>query len=117
MKRDVIAIGFEALLALTADRLERLVVYLTSRDRRHKVVEQTDQAPRDASLRLTALAEQHNILSREDGALDLRNNRFVISNDAWKQRLALAKLIDQILAQLGLDRQRLIAGFAQFPDG
>ena len=59
---DGVAVVRDAILARRADRLEGIIVDLTSGDRRHLGIEELDQPPRDPGLRLSPLAEKDDVL-------------------------------------------------------
>ena len=112
----VVALVAQLLLALRAYGVERVAIQLATRHSRNRVVHQIHHVPNEAGLRLPALAKQDDVLPREDGVLQLRNHRVVEPHDARKQRLTLADAPYQILANLRLDRQNLVAGFSQVAD-
>src|SRR5262245_4601147 len=80
---------------------------LTARYHGNFRVEQIDQAPQDAALRLSAQSEQDEVVAREDRVDQLRNDGVVVADDAGKQRVAGLQLADQVVADLLLDRTHL----------
>ena len=67
------------------DRVERIVVELGAGEVRQPRVEQADEAPRDAALGLPALAEQDDVLARQDRVLELRQDGLVVAEDARQE--------------------------------
>ena len=112
-----IAVVRDAVLARGADRLERVVVDLAARDRRRDRVEKLDELAREACLRLSALAEEDDVLTRKDGVLDLRDHRRVVANDPLEERALLRQRGDEVRAELLLHRTAPVAGLAQRADG
>src|ERR1039457_6157787 len=103
--------------AAAADRLIGIVIDLAPGDCRDGIVEELDQRPDEARLRLAALTEQHHVLPREDGILDLRDDRIVVSADAAEQLLVVGELANQVAAQLGPDGQDAVFRTTQLTDG
>ena len=99
-----VAVDDDARTAGGANRFERIVVNLASRDDRQVLVEQRRQRAQDAALRLTAEAEQNEIVPRQDGVDELRDHGLVVTDDAGKQRLAAPQLSDQVVANFVLHR-------------
>ena len=97
--------------------VERIVVDLAAGDCGHLLVQQIDQAARDARLGLAALAEEHDVLPGEDGVLDLRDDGLFIADDAGEDVFARAHLANQVLAHLLLDGEHPVAALAELADG
>src|SRR5208283_675116 len=74
-------------LAAAADGRVGVVVDLAAGDVRQFGIEQRGQGAQDAALRLPAQAEQDEVVAREDGVDDLRDDRVVVTDDAGKNRL------------------------------
>ena len=102
--RQVVALPGHARAAGAAQRRQRIVVDLAARHDRDLVVEQIDQAAQDAALGLAAQSEQDEVVPREDGVDELRDDRLVVADDAREQLLARLQLADQVVADLLLDR-------------
>ena len=115
--RRVVALLGDARLARLAERREGVVVDLAAGDGGRLLVEQVDQAARDARLGLAALAQQDDILPREDGVLDLRQDGLFVADDAGEDLFAVAHLAHQVLAHLLLDGKYLVAALAQLAEG
>ena len=77
---------------------------LAAGDDRQMLVEQRHERAQDAALRLTAQAEQNEVVTRENRVDQLRNDRFVVADDAGEQRLAAAELCDEVVADFVLHR-------------
>ena len=77
------------------------------------LVQQVDERADEAGLRLAALAQEDDVLAGEDRVLELRDHRLFITEDAGKQLLAFAHLLDQIASHLLLDGLDLVTGAAQ----
>jgi hypothetical protein len=96
------------------DRRERVVVHLAAGDDRHRLVEKADERAQDARLRLTAQAEQDEVVSRQDRVDDLRHDRLLIADHAGEERAAAGEAREQVLAHLVLDRPRGAVGSAEW---
>ena len=103
--RQVGALGGGARPAGGAQRRQRIVVDLAPRHDGDDLVEQPRQAAQQAGLRLAAEAEQDEVVFREEGVHQLRNDGLVVADDAGKERLAALELRDQIGAEFVLDRR------------
>src|SRR2546425_11825316 len=80
--RRAVAVLRDQLAAVLGDRIERIVVDLAPRDDRDLLVEQRDELAQNTALRLTAQAEQNEVVAREDRVDELRQNCFLVPNDA-----------------------------------
>ena len=107
--RDRHAVAFlrHARAARRAERLQRVVVNLAAGHDRDPFVEQIGQAAQDPALGLSAKAEQDEVVARQDGVDELRDDGFVEPDDAGEQRLAGLQLPHEIVANFLLDRARL----------
>ena len=83
---------------------DRVVVDLDAGEDGHPLVEQLGQQPEDARLGLAAQAEEEQVVLREDGVDDLRDDRVAVADDAGEQLFAGLELADDVAAQLVLDR-------------
>ncbi len=90
---------------------------LAARHDRNLRVEQIDEAAQDAALRLTAKAEQNEIVTRQHRVDELWNDRFVVSDDSREQLFAGLQLLHQVVADLLFDRTRPELRRAQFAEG
>ena len=93
--------------ARAADRSERIVVNFAAGDDRQMLVEQIDEAAQDAALRLTAQAEQDEVVPRQDRVDELRDDGVLVADDAGEERVAGLQLVNEVVANLLLDRSAL----------
>src|SRR5262249_33131472 len=91
----------------------RVVVDLAAGDDGSPLVEQPDERADQPCLALAALAQQHQVMSREQRAFDFRRDGLVEADDAGKGRLACREAGDQVGADLSLDASVNVAGRAQ----
>src|SRR5262249_1181252 len=99
------------------DRSKRIVVDFGARDDRNTFIEQFGEQTDDAALCLSAQTKQDDVMPRQNGVDQLRDNRVLVTDDAGKQFLAVAQLFDQIEAQLVCDRKGLMPGRPEFAKG
>src|SRR5205085_11868778 len=113
---DVVALLIEAHAARARDWMKRVLVEFAAGDHRDRLVEQAGQAADHPRLRLSALAEEDDVLATQDRVLELRHHRLFVAEDAVEDWPALADARDQILAPLLLDRLHVVAGLFQFTE-
>ena len=109
------------LAAAAADRSVGIVVNLAARDVRHLRIEQRRQRAQNAALRLSAQAEQNEVVAREDGVHDLRALPCRRSRRCPERSGSPPAARHQVLAQLvfypprhrGAFRERTLAQLAQ----
>ena len=94
-RRGVAALRDQVAAAL-AERPIGIVANLAAGDVGHLLVEQGGERAQDAALRLSAKAEQDEVLPRENGVHDLRNHRVFKADDAGKERLARLQTGDEV---------------------
>jgi hypothetical protein len=99
--------------AADADGGVRVVVDLAAAHHGGPLVEQADEGADEARLALAALAEEHQVVPREQGALDLGDHGVVVPEDARERVLAGRQRGDEVAADLGLDGAVLVAALAQ----
>ena len=87
-----------------------VVVDLGPGDDRQPLVEQGDERPDHAGLRLAALAQEDHVVAGQEGVLELGQDGVVVAEHAGEQGLAGADLGDGVAAQLLLDGHGLPAG-------
>ena len=75
-----------------------------SGNHRHPLVEQRRQRAQDARLGLAAQAEQDEVVPRQHGIHQLRDDRVVVADDAGEQRVFPPQVFRQVLAHLVSDR-------------
>ena len=75
--RGVRPLGCHEVDPVTRDRCERVVADLRAGDDGQPFVEQVHEGPGDPGLRLPPLAEQDQVVARQQGVLELRQDRLV----------------------------------------
>ena len=113
---EPVALGLDARPARVRDRLERTLVELAAGDNRHPFVEQARQSADHPRLRLAALSEKDDVLSREDCVLELGYHGLFVSVDSVEERLSFADARDQVAAHLFLDGALLVPGLLELPE-
>src|SRR5439155_21670643 len=73
---------------------------------RHPLVEETDELAHDARLRLAALAEEDDVVTREQRVRELRKNSVVESDHTVDKRFAFGERARRVGPDLFLDRLR-----------
>ena len=104
-------------LAAGAHRRVGVVVDLAAVDDRGPLVEQRDEGADEARLALAALAEEYEVVSGKQGALQGRQHGRVEADDAGEAGLAAAHLGEEVLADLGAHGAVLVSGGAQGAEG
>ncbi len=117
LDRQIVAEFPHALPRGGQDRLERALVEVAAGDRRRVLVQEAGQGAQDARFRLTAQAEQDEVVSREDRVDDPRQDRLVVADDAGKQRLVRAQEGEQVGTHLLLDGAGAVAGGRELAEG
>src|SRR5262249_4465406 len=117
LDRSVLApLGDEETGVLRHGRV-RVVVDLAAGDRGRPLVEEADERPDDARLRLAPLAEEDHVVAGEQRVLELRQHRVVEPDDAVHERLAGGDAGQRVRPDLLLDRPRLPAAGSQLTKG
>ena len=98
---------------LVQQRRERVLVELRALHRGDVLVEQRHQRPGQAGLGLAALTQEHDVLAREDGVLDGRDDRVLVAHDTREEHPAVRQPRHQVVAQLLLHGARPVAGGTQ----
>src|ERR1017187_6127600 len=94
-----------------------VVVDLAAGDRRDGIVEEGAEASEQAGLGLAALAEEDEVLAGEDGVLELRDDRFLVAEDALEEGVAGGEAAGQVAAQLRAHGPDAVLGATQLADG
>ena len=81
----------------------RIVVDFTTLHVRGKLVEQRGELPDEACFGLAAQTQKDEIVAGKNGVDYLRDDRIVVSQNAWKQGIAPLNLTDEIAAEFVLD--------------
>ncbi len=93
----VVALLLHQRPALAANRVVGIVANLAPGDVRHRFVQQRGQQADDARLGLPAQPQQNEVVPRQQRVHDLRDNGFLKTDDARKQRLFALQLTNQVL--------------------
>src|SRR6266516_5216568 len=92
--------------AAAANRRIGIIVNLASGDVWHLRIKQSCQRTKHAALRLSAQSQKNEIVPRENGVNDLRNDGVFVDNNSAKNGLALTEPGDEFVAQFILDPAR-----------
>ena len=104
---------FDHQAASLTNRRVRIVVDLAAFDRRRSLVEQPYKLTQDPALSLSPKSKQDEVVTRQQRIDNLRNNRIVVTNDAWKYNFTPIEPGSQVLAQFVFDRSMTSARFAE----
>ncbi len=99
------------------DRGQRIVVHLAAGEDRDLGVEERRELAQDPRLRLAPQTEKDEVVAREQGVGDRRNDRAVVADDAGEEVLLRGQLAPQIGADLRPYRARAIAGALELAEG
>src|SRR5215217_3376637 len=117
IERGHLTILRQRLPPISGDRAQWVVVHFGTGDDWYALIEQISQQANDAALCLPAKAKQNDVMPRQNGVNQLRNNGVLVAHDAGKQLLAAAQFSYEIATQLILDREGLIPGRPEFAKG
>src|SRR5690606_20820522 len=112
----VVALLLEQQSALLGDGVEGVVVHLRAGQHRDLGVEQIDELAEDSALGLPAEPQEDEVVPRENGVDERRHHGVLVPDDAGQDRLPRPEALDQVLAQLLLDRARTISGSTELTD-
>jgi hypothetical protein len=115
--RQRVAVGLDEADGGGGDRRQRVLAELGARDDRGPLVEQSDERAQQAGLALAALAEQHDVVPGDEGALELRQHRVVEAVQAGPRVLPRRQQREQVGADLRLHRARPVVGRPELPEG
>src|SRR5439155_10787029 len=113
---DGVAVIGDPVPARGADRLERIVIDLAAGDGRQQRIEERDERAGDPGLRLTALAQEDDVLAGEDRVLDLGDDRLLVADDAVEQRGLARERDHEVGPKLLLHGPAPISALAERPD-
>ena len=99
------------------DRGVGVLAELGARDDRGPLVEQADERAQQPGLALAALAEQHDVVAREQGPLQLGEHGALEADDARPRVAPRLQRGDQVVADLVLDATLDVAGRAERAQG
>ena len=97
-----VTVGRNALAPVGGERRQGVVVDFAPGNDRNGLVQERRQGPENPRLRLTAQAEQDEIVPGQNRVDDLRDDGLFVANDPRKQWFPLTELGDQILAHFVL---------------
>src|SRR5258708_5867556 len=100
---SIVAVTGDSFAARAANGLERIVVDFATRYYRHLRIEQVDEGAQNTALGLASQAKENEIVSREQGIDNLRDDGVLVAVYAGEERLALFDRPKQIAAQLILN--------------
>ena len=96
----VVALLFNQVLAVAADRPVRVIVDLASRDVGQLLVQQRRQHADDARLRLPAQPQQNEVVPRQQRVDDVRHHCLLKTDNAREQGFLLLQLANEVLTNL-----------------
>ena len=102
---------------LRRDRRVRVLAELRPRDHRRPFVEQAGQRAQQSGLALTAFAEQHHVVARDQRPLELRKHGVLEAEDSGPYLAALGQRGQQVLPDFLFDAPLAMAGGTQLADG
>ncbi|CAB4743628.1 unannotated protein [freshwater metagenome] len=103
--------------AARAYRHRRVVIDLAPGHHRRPLVEKIHEGADEAGLALAALAEEHDVVAGEQCPFDLRAHRLIEADDAREGVVAIGEALDEVRANLILDRAMGVAGGAKGAEG
>src|ERR1700730_4729742 len=110
-----VAVALQCLPSEGGYWLKRIVVNFRTGNYRKAFIQQFGQLADYPAFRLAAQAEQNEVVSRQDGVDQLRDNGVVVANDPGKKFFPRAQFRDQVCTQLVFDRARTIPTIFQLP--
>ena len=117
LDRQLVAVLLRAAPRLGRDRIVGVLAELGAGDHRRPLVEQADQRAEQPGLALAALAEEDDVVSGDQRALELRDHGVVEAVHPRPRVLARGELGQQVVAQLGAQRLLGVAGLAELAEG
>jgi hypothetical protein len=99
----MVAFGGDFLAAGAADGVQRVVVDFAASDDRDFWIEELSQSAKDAALGLAAKAKENEVVAREQGVDDLRDDGIFVAVNSGEKRLVLFDHAQKVLAHFGLD--------------
>src|SRR2546430_681397 len=114
---DAVTLSSHSVPAGAADRRVWIVIDLAAVDHRDFRIEQAGQRSDQPALGLATLAQEDDVLARQDGVLDLGNDGSLEADDAGEELLARLDLADQVLAHLLLDRKDTVLTLSKLGEG
>src|SRR4029077_3643278 len=111
-----VTFGRDQITAASADRTERMIVHLAAGDGRDGLVKEVDDRANEPGLRLAALAQEDQIVPREDAPFETGQDRVVESEDPREELLAELEPVEEVGAELLLDGAVRIPGGPEFAE-
>ena len=102
---------------LRGDRGVRVLAQLGAVDDGRPLVEQADDGTQEAGLALAALAEQHDVVTGDQGAFELREHGRAEPDDAGPGIAPLAEGGEEVRADLVLHSAQFVTGRAERAEG
>ena len=99
----VVALRGQSCPAGGADRVQGVVVDLAAGHHRDVIVEERHQCAQQAGFGLPAQTEQDEVMARQQGVDELRNDRVVVADDAGEERPPGAQPGDEIVPDFFVD--------------
>ncbi|MPM52677.1 hypothetical protein SDC9_99437 [bioreactor metagenome] len=116
LDRQVVAQLGGAAAPLRADRFVRVLAELGAGDHRGPLVEQPDEGPQQPGLALAALAEQDDVVARDEGALQLGEHRVAEAVQARPRVLTPAEHAEEVVADLLTHTPQPVPAGTQFAE-
>jgi hypothetical protein len=115
--RRVVALLGHEIPGRLGDRVVGVVVDLAAGHHRRPLVEQVDQGPDDAGLGLPPFPEEDHVVPGQQGVLELREHRVLVTQEPGHDRLAGGHAGHGVHPHLLLDRPGLPAALPELSDG
>ena len=112
----LVALVADELAGILGDRGVGVVVDLAALDDGDFFVQQVDHRADEAGLGLAPLAEEDQVMARQNGVLDLGDDGILVADDAREQLSALLDLGNKVAAELVLDANDLVAAFLELTE-
>ena len=102
----VVAVGFDDVLCIPRNRVQRIIIDLTASDDRHPFIEQADTGPNHASLGLTTFAQEHDIVARKQRIFELGRDGVLVAEHTFEERFPVSNPRNRITTDFFLHRYR-----------
>jgi len=104
--RGVVAPLVHEVAGVRRDRVVGVVVDLAAHDDGHPLVEQAHEGAHHAGLGLAPFAQEHDVVTGEQGVGELGNDGVLVSDDTLDEQVAVGERGDRVGPELLLDRSR-----------
>ena len=115
--RRVVTHLCDKIARVTRHRVVGVVVDLAARNDWHPLIQEARERTNHAGLCLAALAEEHDVVARQQRILQLRHDRVLVTHDTCEQRFTGANLRNRIATHLVFHRHGLPARRTQRAEG